>query len=240
MTDWNDVMNGFHRARLPARLVFPDRLRSQWDRHREESLRAFLAVSASVESRRGLEEFTLLPGLNGEVRVLDLDRRIRHLVLLSASDKVRVRLLFGHDERHLFIASLGDARVTRVRDAFEILKPARVRDAETAGGRIRRQGEWFFVREPDFRPPADALVLSKAALGPLVRGRDRLHPHVAEEAMRIRVWVERRRTFENRIYARGAVRHDEHATLKLRMWHRVFHNREPKPWQATPSIRFQD
>jgi hypothetical protein len=111
-----------------------------------------------------------------------------------------------------------------------------------------RQGEWFFVPTPELAPPA-ALVLRNE---PLSRGRGQAH--VIEHAYRRGghlVWVNRRHpsgisdaryrrlTEQERrngnwtqfvrdpeLFAKGAVRHPDHATIVLRDWHRVAMNTE--------------
>jgi hypothetical protein len=115
---------------------------------------------------------------------------------------------------------------------------------------FRRQGEWFFVPEPAFA------VIEKFVLRnePLRRGRGK--PHLVEEifrsggetvhvcdrypngltpdeyrailqrnpnAVRWRWRVMRRNPG---VYARGTVRHSDHATITLPFWHRVIMNTE--------------
>jgi hypothetical protein len=114
-----------------------------------------------------------------------------------------------------------------------------------------RQGEWFFIREPRLDPP-DYLVLHRE---PLTRGRGS-KPHILERAYRRggeTVWVNRRyprgisdahyRRLSNaerrgrgwiplardpKLFAMGAVRHSDHATLVLDGWHRVVMNTEQR------------
>jgi hypothetical protein len=130
---------------------------------------------------------------------------------------VRRRYLCGMDESHLFIAEVPGG--TTVRDAHRELKPAEVRDFERSSpGRILRQGEWFFVTPSpvEARLLAAALkqtpwiVCRKESLG----GNGR--PHVADEVVRE----------GGRVYARGRVRHPDHATLDLVAWRRVHRNAE--------------
>ncbi len=91
-----------------------------------------------------------------ELIVLDVQPRDRHLLLLSRNGQDKHRFLFGHDERHWFVAGIPEiAPVSRVQDAKQALKPeavlisehwlrAKYRDRRTNAARIR-QGEWFFV-----------------------------------------------------------------------------------------------
>ena len=111
-----------------------------------------------------------------------------------------------------------------------------------------RQGEWFFVPAYELDPPA-ALVLRDE---PLSRGRGKAH--MIELAYRRggqTVWVNsrhpsgisdaryRRLTEKQRgsggwtrfvrdpeLFAKGAIRHPDHATVVLRGWHRVSMNTE--------------
>ena len=113
-----------------------------------------------------------------------------------------------------------------------------------------RQGEWFFVPAPDLRV-AEWLVLRNE---PLFRPGGT--PHVLEFAHRrggrsIYVdWMNGRQLSESRyqrlppkerrsgrwsrqmvdpeLYAKGAVRHPDHATIDLRGWHRVLMNTESR------------
>jgi hypothetical protein len=112
-----------------------------------------------------------------------------------------------------------------------------------------RQGEWFFVPAPALRVP-DAFALRDE---PLMRGRgskphmmelayrrggrivyvDRLHPDgISETAFARLPERERRRgtwqrmVAEPEVYAKGAIRHPDHATLLLPDWHRVAMNTE--------------
>ncbi len=115
---------------------------------------------------------------------------------------------------------------------------------------FRRQGEWFFVPEPSFVVD-EALVLHNE---PLRRGAGK--PHLVEELFRTggetvyvcdkhpngitpneylglrRInpaaarWNWRVMKRNPGVYARGAVRHKDHATISLPFWHRVLMNTE--------------
>jgi hypothetical protein len=114
---------------------------------------------------------------------------------------------------------------------------------------FRRQGEWFFVPVSDLEPDP-RLVLRRE---PVSRGRGK--PHIMEFAFRrggTTVYVSRvhptgltqekfdalsdddRRKQSWRqmvrdasVFAKGRIRHPDHATLVLREWHQVFMNTEP-------------
>src|SRR5687768_7081573 len=96
-----------------------------------------------------------------EVRVVDAQPQIRHLLLLSEQYDGKHKFLCGHDERHWFVAAVpGHASVSSVKTAFEALKPVAVRRLEDQlrvkprkrnrrhNEAFIRQGEWFFVPAP--------------------------------------------------------------------------------------------
>ena len=98
-----------------------------------------------------------------DVRVVDTQPRIRHLLLMSEQEDGKHKFLCGHDERHWFVAAVPErASVSNVKTAFEALKPVTVRQREDrlqVKSRKRnrrrneafiRQGEWFFVPVPDW------------------------------------------------------------------------------------------
>jgi hypothetical protein len=124
-----------------------------------------------------------------------------------------------------------------------------------------RQGEWFFVPAPELDPP-EAFVLRNE---PLSRGRGQAH--VIELAYRRGgqiVWVNRRhpsgisdaryrrltekdlrsgswRQFvrDPELFAKGAIRHPDHATVVLHGWHRVAMNTEQNA-RAMQHVAFLD
>ena len=117
---------------------------------------------------------------------------------------------------------------------------------------FRRQGEWFFVPAAGLRP-APKLVLRNE---PIRRGRGK--PHLVEELYReggtlvyvcfrhpngvteaeyrelLRAdparakWGWRRMQRDAAVYARGAIRHPDHRTIWLPVWHRVLMNTETR------------
>jgi len=128
---------------------------------------------------------------------------------------------------------------------------------------FRRQGEWFFVPEPSFVVD-EKLVLRNE---PLRRGSGK--PHLVEEIFRSggeTVHVCRRhpngvtpdeyRSILQRspeaaawgwqvmrrnpgVYARGTVRHSDHATINLPFWHRVIMNTETQS-RTMANVAFLD
>lgn len=147
-----------------------------------------------------------------------------------------------------------------VREALRSVQvPARKRHARKNEA-FRRQGEWFFVPVSQWRrrPINEKFILRNE---PIRRGGGK--PHMVEEVYRdggervyvsgerpnglsereyrrllldrpaARKWrwtVMRRNSF---VYARGAVRHPDHATIYLPDWHEVAMNTETE----TPSMR---
>jgi hypothetical protein len=163
------------------------------------------------------------------------------------------RFLCGHDERHWFVAGIADP-VSTVREAKLSLAPAAIREAVARerhrdrrhNGVFIRQGEWFFV--PSTPPALDART-------PIHRNerisRGRGKPHFCEELIRhggvtVRLYqgrelgdaefaalIEKNPRLAYRemvrdafVYARGRVRHEDHATIVLYGWHRVYLNGE--------------
>jgi len=128
---------------------------------------------------------------------------------------------------------------------------------------FRRQGEWFFVPEPSF-VVNEKLVLCNE---PLRRGAGK--PHIVEQLYRSGgetvhvcrahpngVTPEEHRSILQRnpaaarwgwqvmrrnpgVYARGAVRHSDHATITLPFWHRVIMNTETQS-RTMANVAFLD
>lgn len=217
-----------------------------------EMLDAFAAIGAEVEVVRlggafeiditrskNRERFKLtLPSFRTvETEVLDIRPKLRHLVLdvWSPDSPVEGRYLCGHDERHWFTAMVPNVGTSTVNSAMESLKPLEVRRAQKkAGVKHRkhrrktaayvRQGEWFFLPRPMMH------VGEKAeAKGQLVRAAGG-KPHRVD-------WVYRP-PGTNETFVRGAVRHADHATIYLQVWHRVVQNTEAQPTpEAEPVTR---
>lgn len=128
---------------------------------------------------------------------------------------------------------------------------------------FRRQGEWFFVPEPSFAVN-EKLILSNE---PLRRGSGK--PHLVEEIFRsggdtVHVcnrypngvtpdeyrdicqinpsavrWPWRVMKRNPGVYARGTVRHSDHATITLPFWHRVIMNTETQS-RTMANVAFLD
>jgi hypothetical protein len=128
---------------------------------------------------------------------------------------------------------------------------------------FRRQGEWFFVPEPRLVMNAQLVLRHE----PLRRGRGK--PHLVEELVRdlgqtvyvcdqrpngldewgyqallkanakARHWRWQVMRRNMRVYARGTVRHSDHATITLPCWHRVLMNTET-PSSTMARVAFLD
>jgi hypothetical protein len=124
-----------------------------------------------------------------------------------------------------------------------------------------RQGEWFFVPAPLIKPPLTQVLFDE----PLSRGRGKAH--LMQFAYRRGgqvVWMSRRYRREisdaryqrltdaerqrgnwsqmvrdPEVFAKGAIRHPDHATVVLRGWHRVAMNTEQDA-RAMRHIAFLD
>lgn len=115
-----------------------------------------------------------------------------------------------------------------------------------------RQGDFFFVPRPQKEVPEELILYNE----PINRGRGASHmveelfreggeqvwvcykrPNGVTEKEYMRIlkeedgaknWGWRIRMRNPRVYARGAITHGEHKTLKLRVWHRVLPNSESR------------
>lgn len=219
-----------------------------------------------VTERKGREMFSLLLRPDAvdtlDMLAIDVQPKQRHLLLLAkplVDSGEKRKFLCGHDERHWFVAGVPkSAGVTQVVAAMEALKPAAARQSQLREG-VRpkhwhkrhnagflRQGEWFFLPEPNFAPTTLNLILNDE---PIRRAGGK--PHIVERLFRFggtRVYVHnnypngltqrehsaliaRNRKAQDwpwtvmqrnpAVYAQGKVRHPDHATLILPFWHRV-------------------
>jgi hypothetical protein len=193
----------------------------------------------------------------------------------QASDPRRAsisKFLCGHDERNWFTCAV-PGKASTVLQAKQDLKPKELQDIETreglktnrahkrhrkleSGKKIHRQGEFMFIPEPDFQPPAGSLsVILRHE--PMSRGRG--NSHFAEQLYRAggtTVYVSSynrqsrtigltekefkalslddqktyrwtQRTRNATVWVKGKITHKEHRTLDLgTLWHRVVMNTE--------------
>lgn len=112
--------------------------------------------------------------------------------------------------------------VETIEAAFEMLKPPEVKQAESEGLEVKRQGEWFFIPLPRLRLPRKE-VQKKAAL-PSRNGT--LAHHYARDLVRA----------NGDLLVRGTVRHQrwgdaEHRMLRLgEVWHMAAPNTQVASW----------
>jgi hypothetical protein len=119
--------------------------------------------------------------------IVDLQKGLRHLLLMARRDAGKEKFLCGHDERHWFVCAVPGKSITNVERAMEALQPMFVRRQvflkikrhknrfERRNEAFTRQGEWFFVPFPE-------LVFKTE---PLSRGAGS-KAHVCEEVFRSR------------------------------------------------------
>lgn len=175
---------------------------------------------------------------------------------LMPSGKIEIdRFLCGHDERAWFVAAV-PGKVSTVVGAKDSLRPKQVNESLRSSGVSShkrhkrhnkgyiRQGEWFFIPEPKLVVSPHVILQNE----PIRRGRGK--PHVVQEVYRTggtTVYVNtanpngitqvqynaqpnkngwRIMVRDAQVYARGTVRHSDHATITLHGWHSVVLNTE--------------
>jgi hypothetical protein len=227
-----------------------------------------ISLDIGRDSRGEFFEIRTAPGSEQDIVVLNIRPREKHLLLLSrqfgeqGQVLAKQKFLCGHDERHWFVAAIPESEpVSTVATAKIALKPEQIRAREQALGVSRkesfrrknaafvRQGEWFFIPEPDFK--ANAMLILRDE--PLSRGNGG-KPHWAEECYRSggqTVYVSakypsvlaageffrlpenerkqgnfRRMQRDATVHVRGEIRHPDHETVQLAGWHRVLMNTE--------------
>ncbi len=133
------------------------------------------AISLNIINRKGEElfEITMREDIADsiDISVLEVKPEERHLVLMARGGGIKEHFLCGHDERHLFVASVQG--VSTVAAAKASLKPESIREQETgltSQKRNRRktkifvrQGEWFFIPS-DFAPSDPKMINKNEAL----------------------------------------------------------------------------
>lgn len=219
---------------------------------------------------------------------LDVRAKQRHL-LMFCSERFRDkngkwlerdhRVLCGHDEREWFCAEIPEQkRVTTVFQAMDALMPNIVRNSLVrrkvkSGDRLKRknagykrQGEWFFIPDPNFTPRDDVYHRNE----PLMRGVGKPHmaellvrhggkvgygngrqngPFISDAEYRSRMladpsgtkfigWV--RMVQDPIVHVKGWIRHPDHKTVVLQGWHRVEPNTEETSAGSGQRITFID
>lgn len=154
-----------------------------------------------------------------EVPEKDRDGNIKQIS--KYTDSTERKYLMGFDEKHLFISGLPKDDIKTVEDAHQSLKHQAVVEAEKEGKEVKRQGEYFFVpldekEKEDFFEKVDRDKKIKAKRDKLSRRGQRSHF--------VRRLIRMRRN--RKVYAQGAVTHEQHNPLILSNWHMVYKNRE--------------
>jgi len=150
-------------------------------------------------SRGGI--FTLIAPEHSILQVLDLRPSEKQMLLFANVDGQKSRFLVGHDEKDWFVAAVPERTPAKtVFEAKQALKPEAVLQAERGLKRNKkekrknaayvRQGDWFFVPQPGFRPDPD-VVLNNEPIGRMARNQLIGNPHMCQFLVRIggtRVW----------------------------------------------------
>ncbi len=176
--DTNLLQKHFGRmgARISLRVVETDRFRRG---------------PAGIDIRRDGEgeyfDIRLPSNASVSYEVVDVDERLRHLLLLARDGNSKNKFLCGHDERHWFVCAVPGNGIARVRDAMEALQHVEVRLAvnsqvKRAKHRLRRrneafvrQGEWFFLPAPGLEVNPKLVLKNE----PISRGRGS-KPHLCQ------------------------------------------------------------
>lgn len=188
------------------------------------------------------EYFSLYTGHEeNDIRVIDVDSDRQQLLLLvreppreffvenfnpttgkyekikrTTPDFMR-KYLVGMDEAHLFISELPqEGLINKVKDALKVLKPEYVIKREKDTGRIKRQGEWFFIpvtpEELKLIEKNENFIEKKKGIAPSGFG----NPHIADKVLHIK----------DKTFVKGKIYHVEHKTLNLHGWFSVLENLE--------------
>ena len=169
-----------------------------------------------LDADPGLRQLVLMvKEAEGQILVREYDDRLRKRVTRTVRVSAQKRkFLVDFDERDLFLAQLPDAApATTVKQAHAVLRNPELPDARAV--KVQRQGEWFFVpataEELAWISESQAFIKKKSRLGGWGPGK----PHVADEYLG-----------GDPMFARGSVRHADHAPVRLKGWHRVLPNME--------------
>ena len=138
------------------------------------------------------------PNDSVEYEVVDVQPKMRHLLLMARRENGKQKFLCGHDERHWFVCAVPRTSVSNVVNAMHALQPVFVKGAvhrrvKRAKDRLRRknkafvrQGEWFFV------PVQNPIINPKFVLHNERLSRGRGKPHMCQFLYRTGgepVWV---------------------------------------------------
>lgn len=206
------------------------------------------------KDKRG-EHFTLTidPDVDEKdiiVQVLDVDDKLRQMLLLVKHEETVERLLVGHDESHWFVAGVTMSRT--IKEAFENLRPVAATVAMRRSGvknkdwRKRknkgfvRQGEWFFVpvhfeedkttiihkNEPIRRPTGGSAhvveeVVRRGGETVYTKGEKVISVEEYKKLDKLEQLGYRQQVLGARVIGRGKVKHPDHKTIELKDWHEI-------------------
>jgi hypothetical protein len=243
-------------ALMGARALIREPLNTRW---RRESP----GIDIGADGEGEFFDMRVARGERVEYEVVDVRPDMRHLLLLGRREGKKEKYLCGHDERHWFVCAVPGASVSGVVGAMESLQPQLVRSAVNVGVKRHktrlsrrneafvRQGEWFFVPEPNLVVPAWLVLRNE----PLSRGggsrshmcqfmfrkggttvmvcthrpwglTEAQYSELLSQNRKAAKWDWRQMVREPRVYVRGRVWHADHKTVVLDVWHRVAMNTE--------------
>lgn len=206
-----------------------------------------MSISFKGKKRRR-EYFQVYSGApDNDVRIIDADKDHKQVVLLVHEPKRQFcrtvwsikkqkyveelqttpefirKYLCGMDESHYFIAELPTnvGAINKVKQAHKVLKPKEIAKNEKRKGRIKRQGEWFFI--PASMTEIEEIEGNKKEIKRKKRMGDGWgNAHVAEQII----------DTEYGSFVSGNICHIEHKTLKLHGWFKVIKNTESRSSSA--------
>jgi len=233
--------------------------------------RSVVDTPVTVDVQKGKFIINLFGSDDSDISILDMKPKSRHLLMMIRNAKNNTKCVCGHDETQWYTAAVGN-KVSTVQAALESLKPDVVRRFQigirsnkkanthknrSSIGKIPRQGEWFFIPQPN--TVVDPMYILKNE--PLQRNMQS-KPHRCEELYRSggsTVYVYGHQTITERDYkqlnpankklpwrsmranasilVRGAIKHPDHSTVHLMCWHKVELNNEVV---GSSAIRYLD
>lgn len=198
------------------------------------------ACGYTVEAQQKREAFRVLHDLSPYSPTnygRDGRQHVRGRVLREALYQKR-HFLCALDEGSYFVSAL-PRKVKSVAEAFDVLKPLAVKQAEAAGIKVLRQGEWFFIPTLfDDSVMASARGMSKTAFlrQTEIKALPKQDPSSNDHVVRQYVSGQK----GSPIRVRGTVYHrdpmtgrgtGEHASVKLGdLWHEAHRNTERASW----------
>ncbi len=241
-----DLKVWFEKARLPVEIENSP----LFSRNLSVNNSDIFQMNISLKGKRPKKEyFRIYHGHEGnDVRIINADSKYQQVILLvnepereytvrtwsrkkndyiyekqNAPGYLR-KYLCGLDESHLFIAELPNnfGPINKVKDAHRVLKPKIVAKKEKSLGKIKRQGEWFFIpvnaEEQARIDKISNLYWKNERIGPFGG-----NPHIAEKLFEL----------DEDFFISGKISHVEHKTVRLNGWFKAVKNMEFRG--ATPS-----